>query len=336
MPLRIKVACSGEEHEILIKATDEFDDDFEVELVNHDREYDIAFKAMGGDLPRCYVFERNLERGIDGIFGDDVLRKVFLKALGEQGVGVLGMDEGTLADEIVEVVGRPLRRGLELSDVLSEIHELLPWFEQRIEFRHAVHEWARLAYENGHVGVFDVLWEMGGGGLLAVKEIDEEGDWGEGHAINRATIKIMIDDSVVDEWTFGCVGWFSDIERLVWYIEREDGSGSANGTTDEFLRVSGIEGSDAIESNYRPDPPELPERHKAGKWAIIQESRLGDDYFCGYFKSEEDARAMYQIALDIARTTQTRGSTKLIHRTAKSKAKDFDTWEVLEEDEYVT
>jgi hypothetical protein len=193
-----------------------------------------------------------------------------------------------------------------------------------------------MSYNNGDVGVFSLLWEMYGGGLLSVREIDEEGDWGEGHRINRVTIRVSIDDSEVDKWTFGYVGWFMNIENLRWHVQREDGSGSANGTTDDFLTAAGMD-IDAIESQYKPDPPGLPKRYKTGKWAIIHENRWchGSDDFCGYFRSEEDARTMYQIAMDIMRVTQEQANvfgTKLIHRTAKSKAKDFDTWEVLAEE----
>ena len=337
MALKIKVPCSGEEHEILVKATDEFSDDFEVELVGHDYEYDIAYAAMGGKLPPCYTFEDNLGRGIDGIFGDDVLRKSFLKALGEQGVEVLGMDEPELADRItsgIEVMlGRSESLILGLKDILSDLHKLLPWFEGTRSFKHTVDSLAWMAYDNSDEGIFGLLWEMRGGGLLDIREIDEEGDWGEGHTTNRVTIRVSINDSEVDKWTFGYVGWFSNIESLKWHIERErdEGSGCSSATTDDFLTAAGMD-LDAIESKYKPDPPELPKRHKTGKWAIIHENQWGamtSAVTSGVKKTREPCTV---IALDIVRITQSGGTTKLLHRTAKSKAKDFDTWEVLAEE----
>jgi hypothetical protein len=337
MALKITVPCSGEEHVILVKATDEFSDDFEVELASHSREYDQAFEAMGGDRPSCYIYERSLDFGIDGVLRDDRLRKVFLKALGEQGVDTLGIDEGELAEQITSTIGSLFGGGsslvTELAYILSELHGLLPWYEQTSEFKKAADEFARLAYENDDVSVFDILWEMRGGGLLSVKEIDEEGDCGEGHTINRATIKIMIDDACVDSWTFGYAGWFSDFEHMKWTVEREDGSGDSNSTTEEFLRVAGIEGSDAIEFNYKPEPPEFPKRLKSGKWAVISEGgyyRYRED-LCGLFKTEDDARAMYAIVLDVHRMSGDRGTAKLLRRIKGSKADDFDTWEVVEE-----
>ena len=333
MALEVKVKCGGETHVIAVSAI--FDEDGNYELVpeimhpGHDYAYDVGAHEFGYALPHCYEAVEIIENQFDAVLDNEDLRAAFIEAISKHGIEALGIDREEFAWIVVELSKINSVAG---SNTMSEIiANNIKWFGKTQTFREEAPSLAKLAYDDDNGSFFYVINKLYGGGLIrVVEEDDDEGsEIGSGSVINKATVKIFIGDYLVDKWSFGFVGWFHDIESMKWHVDRIDGSGNASSTTDDFLRVAGFAGrSDAIEDAYRPDMPELPKRYSSkGNWVIMH-----DEYKWGYFKTEEDARLVFDAMRDGSVTG--RGDfgvyVRLMHIPKGADREDHDVWEEID------
>jgi len=295
MPLNIKIECAGEKHVIAVfaKENDHGYYELEAEITHpgHDYAYDFGAHEFGYALPRCYEIQEVIESGFDNIFIDEELREAFLQALAIDDAKSLGMEREDFVQIVIDFIEDDrLEGGSLLGGILAD----LPWFKETSVFRDSAHDLAKLAYDNGDNGLFYIVNKLYGGGLIRVEEEDDEenSETGTGYSINRAKIKVFIGDDLVDEWSFGFIGWFCTPDLYSsgsWHVERVGGSGSASPETDDFLRTAGFEGcSDGIEKWYRPEEPELPNCFDSGDWAL-----MCDGYLWGRFKTEDEAYWIY-------------------------------------------
>jgi len=353
MPLKIMIPCSGEMHTLdvfIVEDEDGYQElDSEITHEGHSYAHDMSCREFGYELPECYEYKK----AIDSIFIDDLpfffysdkvplsknLLSAFLKAISEQGIEALGLSEEDFASIVVTYMEDDdrSREFEEFKGLLFSINLDLKWFKDTKAFKSAAPALARRAYVNGEDAFFSIVNKMFGGGLIRVESEDDPEDSyiNPGSAITKATAKVFIDNILVDEWSFGFVGWFCTPDLDDWHVERIDGSGSAESTTDYFLKAGGFEkGSEEIENAYKPDKPELPRTSRSGDWVIIHEIR-GHEYEWGRLKTEDDARWAFDAMRD--GSIAGRGGwgvwVRLMHIPEGVERGDPKTWEEIESDE---
>jgi hypothetical protein len=355
MPLRIPIPCSGETHTLdvfIVEYEDGYQElDSEITHEGHSYAHDMSCHEFGYELPECYEYKK----AIDGICIDDLpfffysgevplsksLLSAFLKAISEQGIEALGLSEEDFASIVTTYIEAAVNDGSrefgEFKGLLFSINMDLGWFKNTKAFKSAAPALARMAYVNGEDAFFSIVNKMFGGGLIRVESEDdpEDGYLNPGSAVTKATAKVFIADILVDEWSFGFIGWFCTAGLDEWHVERIDGSGSAEPTTDYFLKAAEFKkGSEEIENAYKPDRPELPRTSRSGDWVIIHEIR-GYEYEWGRLETEEDARWVFDAMRDGSITG--RGGwgvwVRLMHIPEGAERGDPKTWEEIESDE---
>lgn len=335
MALKLQIKCRNDEiHTLLVTVADETEYDFDIETPDHDAAYEQTLEALGGEECRCYQVGNLFLDCIREVLEDTEISTLFIEAVGKQGVETFGADEDELAMLIIDFIDYSLQYNESLekatSDVLSLVSIDWPWFKNTHEFKRRREELALRCFNADDSGMFSILNEMSGGGLIDIKETeDEEGsECGAGCQTNIVTVKILINDTTVDEWTFGFRGWFCSIDFKHWHVERIDNSGTAECKTEEFLKAAGFEGgSDDIELKYRPNEPELPKRSDEGSWIIMH-----DDYAWGRFETEDNARLNFDAIMDESRAGYGQWGTelRLMHVPEGADPDDEDTWEEIE------
>lgn len=327
MPLNIKVPCFGQEHILSVYAVEDEDEEItlvaEITYEGHDREYDEACNEFNYPMPECYGYSDLINgKTVEDVLTNSELFKMFLNAMSEQGVEALGFSKNDFAAIIINCIEEEPHWGWgEWDTVLNNINTKLKWFKDLPIFKAAAPSLAKKAYDNEDEGFFRIVNRMfvsdrtRGIGLMRVEsEEDEEKSYsGLGSASTGATVKIFIDDKLVDEWSFEFHGWFADIESMAWHVERADSSGSASYTTELFLNADGLGyGSEDVEKPYKPEEPWLPPRSNDGDWRILH-----DAYEWGHFKTEDDALDVYNSMRDAAMSGRGRFGIELtlLHKT---------------------
>ena len=334
MALKLQIKCRNDEIHTLLVTADEALYDFNVETPDHDGEYEQTLEALGSEECKCYQVGNVFLDSFGDVLKDTEISKLFIGAIAEQGVEALGTDEEELAERILDFIEFSLEHYKSLEEGTSDILSLViinwPWFKDTREFKTRRKELALLCYKADDVGMFSIISEMSMGGLIDIKEIeDEEGsECGAGCQTNMVAVKILIDDTIVDEWTFGFRGWFCTVDLEHWHVEKIDGSGNADNRTEEFLKAEGFSGgSDDIELKYRPEEPDLPKRSEEGAWIIMH-----DDYDWGHFKTEDDAKLNFDAMMDGSRTGYGGWGVelRLMHVPDGADPNDEETWEEIE------
>lgn len=312
MALRIKVPCSGEEHELLISSYDGDGEHLEVGFADHDPEYDIAYAAMGGRMPACYNFEPLFSKGMSYVFLDETMIPAFIKALQEQGVEALGISQDEFVDQVVDFLD--WRMSTYNSDLISVdsflemVADKLSWMKDNEAFQSGLHRLANIAYRHSEWEVFVSLVKFAKKPLIRIEGTRNEtkDEDGPGHSIRNADIKVFVNDEKVDYWDIVLNGWFCDYGPMEWCVERDKNLCShAYSTTEDFLNVICIDVKE-FEMQYAPEAPEIPKydydsgfgyrgyHHEAGRnWALLH-----NDYIWGYFKNEDDAWRVFDMMRD--------------------------------------
>lgn len=334
MALKLQIKCRNDEVHTLLVTVAETLYDFDIETPDHDGAYEQTLEALGGEECRCYQVGNVFLDSIGEVLKDTEISKLFISAVAEQGAEAIGTDEEELAESILDFIEYSLEHYNSLeegtSDILSLVSIEWPWFRKTREFKKRREELALYSYKVDDVGMFSILNDMSGGGLIDIKEIEDEEDneCGDGCQTNMVTVKIFIADTLVDEWTFGFRGWFRSITLENWHVEKLDDSGNAESTTEEFLKAAGFSGgSDDIELKYRPEEPELPKGSDEGDWIIMHY-----DYVWGRFKTEDDARQNLDAMLNVPRVEYDLWGIelRLMHVPDGADPDDEDTWEEIE------
>jgi hypothetical protein len=349
MPLKIRVGCSDEKYdeEVHILEVSYFEDEdgyprLEAVITHpgHDYAYDVGGHEFGYPLPYCYEAKEIIENGFDALLHDKGVRTEFIEALSKQGTEALGIDKEEFADIVIELAKVD---NIGISTMKDIIATSMNWFGKTSTFKNEACGLAIHAYEEEDWDFFYVINKLLGkplfGGLIKIVEEEDEdiSNTGYFYTVTGATMKVFIGDKLVDDWSFRFGGWFCDITRMEWCVERLDGSGSSMDITDKFLKIAGfIDNPEEIEAGFKPVAPELPNRFGTGDYIIMH-----DEYEWGCFKTEGDAMDVYdamRAGSDRYRGRHSHGSfgidLTLLHRT-KTPDKNYEIWkkDPLDEDD---
>jgi hypothetical protein len=299
MALRLAVKCSGEIHELRIHSVDGDSEHLEVEMGNHEPEYDLALHAFGAPLPECYAVADICRLGTDQILmADSALAHRFIWAIKDQGLDALGLGQ----EEFIEAITGFLdwRMGMYEPEIIApaELLEIvtksMPELCDTPLFQNKLRKLAVTAYKHEDDTAFSAMSECSHDALMRIHGKEDKSDRkdGAGFGIRGAHMTVTIGDDVVDEWDVVIRGWFCDFEAMEWCTERDkERSNEAYYATGAFLEVQGESVEDA-ENMFAPPKPDLPQEHYGRKkgydWAILH-----NQYEWGFFDNGSDAWAVF-------------------------------------------
>ena len=238
-----------------------------------------------------------IENGFDAIFADTSLRHDFFKAVSEHDVESLGIEDGKLADIIIEFIKNTQEINnedtVDLSGLISMVMKFWPQFVNTIEFKNNVGEIALAAYEKYNLDILSVLLEHNKK-FVTIKVRSDGVDVGDGHVETAAIFIVEIGDEEVDRWRAHYAGWYWDIDTMEWHVERQDDSEEPEDRVVTILEALGYTNVEEYElSQIEPEEPGYHEPDGKGDWAVFM-----DDEIWGQYKSESRAQETYDAMVD--------------------------------------